>query len=211
MVFAILRLFVDRKMSCVSFQSISDFQDGKDTFKVDVVVIKTLVFVCLKYLKFISNVFRICKSWKIQQFNLLLFPLSSERLQSQCFATQMYFGRLSVVPRLLFRIFFDFKPNHIKRLHTRTEWKMEHRWSTSIVESHASDFFKIFALVAGMCYPAVLSAINQISGTSLKLNCVIVPEWSCLNQEAFQNVIQWMNMRSYNSANVISNNLKTLK
>lgn len=59
MVFAVLRLFIDRKMSFVAFQSISDFEDGKDTFKNDEVVIKTLIVVCLKYLKFISNVFRI--------------------------------------------------------------------------------------------------------------------------------------------------------
>lgn len=60
MVFAFLRLFVDRKMSCVAFLCISDFEDGKDAFKIDEVVFRTLVVVCLKYLKFIGNVFRIC-------------------------------------------------------------------------------------------------------------------------------------------------------
>lgn len=42
---AFLRLFVDRKMSCVAFQSISNFEEGKDKFKIDEVVIKTLVAV----------------------------------------------------------------------------------------------------------------------------------------------------------------------
>lgn len=47
-------------MRCVEFQSISDLEDGKGTFKIDKAMIKTIVVVSLKYLKFISDVFRIC-------------------------------------------------------------------------------------------------------------------------------------------------------